>query len=207
MNKGIWAILPAITLVIAMGVTFSTQTTSDVEAAIPSTVMFMNIEGIPGESTDDNHEGWIEVESFSAGINNPTGGSVRSGDADSRTTGPVNHNDFSVTKFLDSSSTSLYTACCDGTHIPKVDVQVCRAAGEKICYMKYVFTDVIFTGVLTDGSSGDPIPIEEVTFNYGEVEWTYTKLDNKGKPIEEFQAHWDMNTDSGGDGPLPPPSP
>ena len=81
MNKGIWAILPAIAIVIAMGATFSTQTTSDVEAATASTAMFMNIEGIPGESTDDNHKDWIEVESFSSGIINPTGGFVQSGDA------------------------------------------------------------------------------------------------------------------------------
>ncbi len=205
MNKGIWAILPAIAIVIAMGATFSTQTTSDVEAATASTAMFMNIEGIPGESTDDNHKDWIEVESFSSGIINPTGGFVQSGDAGARTTGPVNHNDFSVVKVIDKATPRFHVNCCDGTHFNEIEFELCSTTKDKQCYMKYLFTDAIITSISTGGSSGDSKPVEEVTFSYGKIEWTYTQTDlNSGKPTGEFTAHWDMNTDSGGDGPLPP---
>ncbi|MCU7860874.1 MAG: type VI secretion system tube protein Hcp, partial [Candidatus Thiodiazotropha sp. (ex Lucinoma kastoroae)] len=36
--------------------------------------MFMKIEGVDGESTDDAHNKWIELLSFSHGVSQPVSG-------------------------------------------------------------------------------------------------------------------------------------
>ena len=42
---------------------------------------FLKISTIPGESTDDKHKDWIEILSFSTGLDQPASGSVSSGGA------------------------------------------------------------------------------------------------------------------------------
>ena len=42
---------------------------------------FLQIEGVPGESTDENHLDWIEILSYSHGVSQPGSGSVSSGGA------------------------------------------------------------------------------------------------------------------------------
>ena len=190
------SVIAALAIIIISGITLAPQTPSQVEAAVPSTGMFMNIAGIPGESTDDAHPEWIDLVSYSHSIGDS--GKVESGTAESRTTGPVDHEDFSVTKVLDKASPLLYTKCCDGTHIAEITVELCRATGDKQCYMKYQFTDVIVTSVSTGGSTSESLPLEYVTFNYGKVEWTYTETDHKtGEPKGDVKASWDMTSATG----------
>ena len=39
-----------------------------------STDMFMKVEGVDGESTDDQHQKWIELLSYSHGVAQPVSG-------------------------------------------------------------------------------------------------------------------------------------
>ena len=46
---------------------------------------------------------------------------------------------------------------------------------------------------------GDNLPLEEITFNYDKVEWTYTETDlMTGEPIGDISAHWDLRLNTGG---------
>jgi len=158
------------------------------ESAVYDT--FLKIDIIDGESTDEKHEGWIEVQSFSHGIEMPV-----SGIGTGRLTGASVHQDFSVVKELDKASPKLYLHCCNGQHLNQVIMELCKATGEKQKFMEYVFTDVIVSSVRPGGSaqSGEPLPVEEVTLNYGKIEWTYTQFDPEtGLPIGDVAAHWDV---------------
>lgn len=41
--------------------------------------MFMKIDGVDGESTDDAHKKWIELLSYSHGVSQPTSGASGTG--------------------------------------------------------------------------------------------------------------------------------
>ncbi len=160
---------------------------------------FLKIDGVDGESTDDKHKDWIEVLSYSLGVSQSASGAASSGGG--RSAERCDHADFSVVKTLDKASPKLALYCCNGTHIKEVTVELCRAAGDKQKYMEYKMTEVIVASARPGGSSqgGEALPLEEVSFNYGKIEWTYTETDHKtGKPKGDVKAHWDLTANKGG---------
>ena len=159
---------------------------------------FLKIDGVPGESTDDKHKDWIEILSFSHGLSQPSSGSVSSGGA--RSAERCDHQDLSVVKSLDKASPKLSLFCCNVTHVANVKLELFRATGDKQKYMEYILTDVIVSSHRLGGSAegGESLPLEEVGFNYGKIEWTYTETDHKtGKPKGAVKAHWDLVTNKG----------
>lgn len=154
---------------------------------------FLKIDGIPGESQDDKHKEWIELHSFATGVSQIVGGNRSTTGA--ATGGRVEHQDFSVVKNLDKTSPKLNEACCKGTHIPKIIMELCRATGDKQLYYKVTLGDSIITSVRPGGSakSGEAVPLEEVSFNYGDIEWNYTQTDHKtGKPAGNVSTKWSL---------------
>lgn len=158
--------------------------------------VFLQIEGIPGESTDDEHANWIEVLSYSHGVSQSSAGSRSTGGA--ATGGRCDHQDFSIVKELDKASSELNLHCSNGKHIKKITLELCRATGDKQPYMKYVLEDVIVSSVSIGGGGGG-MPSESVTFNYGKINWVYTETDHKtGKKKGEVKKWWDLVANKGG---------
>lgn len=154
---------------------------------------FVKIDGIPGESTDSKHKDWIEILSFHWGVTQL--GTARRSEAGAAGSERVTHNDFSFVHHLDKASAKLFLACCDGTHIKNIVVELCRATGDKTKYMDYKLYDNIITSVGPGGASGDAgsVPLEEVKINYGKIELTYTATDHQtGKPAGDIKAGWDL---------------
>ena len=161
--------------------------------------MFLNIAGMTGESTDAQHEDWIDVLSYSHGISQPAAGSISLGGA--RSAERSQHEDFTIVRQLDKVSPKLSLYCCNGNLITEVRLEVCRASGDKLKFMEYKMNDVIVSSVSPSGSveSGDARPLEEVSFSYGRIEWTYTEIDAEtGKPKGNVEAYWDLTTNTGG---------
>ncbi|MHC4332714.1 MAG: Hcp family type VI secretion system effector [Planctomycetota bacterium] len=141
--------------------------------------VFLQIDGIEGESTDDKHQNWIEVLSFSHGVSQSGAGSRSSGGAASE--GRCAHQDFSIVKTLDKASPELNLHCCNGKSIKKMKMELCRATGVSI------------------GGGGGGIPTESVTFNYGRIDWVYVEMDHEtGKKKGEVKKWWDMIANKGG---------
>ena len=160
---------------------------------------FLQIEGVPGESTDENHADWIEILSYNHGVSQPGSGSVSSGGA--RSAERSEHQDFSIVKALDKATPKLNLFCCNGTHVPEVKIELCRAVGDKQKYMEYKMSDVLVSSARPGGSSqgGENLPLEEITFNYGKMEWTYTETDHKtGAAKGDIVANWDLTLNTGG---------
>jgi len=158
--------------------------------------MYMKVEGVDGDSTDAKHQKWIEVESYSHAVSQAPGGSL-SGQG-GLTGGKADHADFSITKRLDSSSPILFLKCCSGEAIPEVTLEMCRATGEKTTFMKYVFKPCIVASVAPAGSAsaGDPLPMENVTFRYGEIDLSYTPTTPKGETGAAVEAKWSTMEDT-----------
>ena len=154
---------------------------------------FLKVDGIPGESTDDAHPESIEILSYSAGVSQTASGSASSGGGASAER--ADFQDFSVVKALDKASPKLAVACADGTHIPTVTLELCRAGGDKVKYMEYKLSDCIVSSFRPGGSSGgaETLPLEEVSFNYGKIEWTYTQQKRAdGSGGGQVASGWDL---------------
>ena len=154
---------------------------------------FLKIETIPGESHDDKHKDWIEVLSYTSGVSQLSAGSRSSGGA--RTGGRADFADFTITHTLDKASPKLALACAKGEHIATVTLSLCRATGDKQPYMEYKMENVIVSSVVPNGDAqGDlPLPVEEVSFNYGKMTWTYNETDKRtGAPKGNVSSCWDL---------------
>jgi type VI secretion system secreted protein Hcp len=161
---------------------------------------FLNIATIPGESTDDAHKDWIEILSYDHAVRQPTSGSVSSGG--SRTAERVDHGNFNVVKAIDKATPKLYLSCCKGEHINEVKLEVCRSGGDKMKYYEVILTDVTVASVSCSGQSkgatASPIPVENVSFAYGTIKWTYTQTDHKtGQKGGDVAGSWDLHANTG----------
>lgn len=160
---------------------------------------FLKIDTIPGECTDAKHAEWIEILSFSHGVSQTSSGSGSSGGA--RTAERCDHADFSIVKTLDKASAKLNLACCNGEHIPSVQMELCRATGKKERYMHVVMDKAHVTSVRPGGSSsgGESLPLEEVSFGYNKITWTYTEMDHDTGAIKgDISAFWNLKDNTGG---------
>ncbi len=154
---------------------------------------FLKIENIPGESSDDKHKDWIEILSYSTGVSQTASGSASSGGGASSER--ADFQDFSIVKSLDKASPKLALACADGTHIPSVTIELCRAGGDKVKYMEYKLSNCIISSSRPGGSAqgGESLPLEEISFNFGKIEWTYTQQKRAdGSGGGNVAAGWDL---------------
>ena len=161
--------------------------------------MFLLIDGIPGESTDDNHKDWIEVVSYNYAISQPEGGAASS--AGRTGAGQAQQQDCKIVKYLDKSSPKLALYSCSGKRIKEVTLELCRASGDKQKFMEYKMEDVLISSVNVSGSvaGSETIPVEEISLEYAKISWTYTEFDNTtGKPIGNVQSNWDLTAGKGG---------
>ncbi len=152
---------------------------------------FLKIDGVDGESTDDKHKGEIELESFSFGGNNS--GSFSSGGGGG--TGKVVLQDFHFVKKTDKASAKLFTSCCTGEHL-KTATLVCRkAGGDQQEFLTVILSPLIVSSYQSGGSAGsDVIPMEQISLNYGKIEFKYKPQDGKGGLGGEVVGGWDVTT-------------
>ena len=130
---------------------------------------FLKIEGIEGESTDSKHKNEIDVESWSWGeTNSGTHAAGGGGGA-----GKVSMQDFHFVMRVNKASPKLMLACATGEHLPSA-ILTCRRAGkEQQEYLQVTFTDLLVSSYQTGGSSGDIVPLDQISLNFAKIEFSY----------------------------------
>lgn len=167
---------------------------------------YLKVEGIEGEATQSEHNGWIDILGFSWAASQSAVGQRRAGGPVS---GRADISDLVVTKEIDRASPKLASYCCKGAPITKITLHLCEATEKQTLYMEYVLTDALVTSVKVTGKSEDESaettrkswgrPTEEVHFNPIKIEWNYTVLDhNTFREIGSVSGHWDRKTNTGG---------
>src|SRR6185436_6662473 len=100
---------------------------------------------VTGESSLAGYEGKMELLSFSHGVAMQITGDVSNTE---RTSGKPNHQDMTVTKYLDAASPVLNQACCEGKTFRQVDIIIGRNAdGKVIELMKYTMKNVLISSM------------------------------------------------------------
>ena len=149
---------------------------------------FLKIEGVPGESTDDKHKNEIDVLSWSWGETNEGAHGFGGGGG----AGKVSMQDFNFVMNYNKASPKLFLFCATGTHIPKA-VLTCRRAGEKQQeYLVVTFTDLLVSSYQTGGSSGDVIPVDQISLNFTKIEYEYKPQKKDGTLDSPEKAGYDV---------------
>jgi len=172
-------------------------------AALPAplvsrlTDMFLWVDGIPGESTADKHQDWIDTVAFHWGVSRPGQSFPVQGQPAALA---AEHADLTIVKPLDKSSPKLFLACCSGQPIEHVKFHIFKVGASPSAIIQFNMTHVVITSVKPVGASigATPYLMEEITFNYAGIEVLYPETDPKtGAHIRDITASWDRKTNTG----------
>lgn len=156
---------------------------------------FMKFDGgdtkIEGESRDQKHPKWIEIESWSHNMRQPR--SATASTAGGHTAERCEHGEMVFTKDIDSTSPSLWLACSQGDTFKKVTIEFFRSSGkEAIKYLEIVLNNAM-VGSVSPAVVGEGLPTETFTLKYASVKWTYTVQGVDGKKGASNPQMWSLS--------------
>jgi type VI secretion system secreted protein Hcp len=153
---------------------------------------FLKLDGIPGESRDAKHKGEIDLESFSWGATSQgaAGGGGRGGSVGA---GKVSMQDFHFTTRVNKASPMLFLSCATGKHIKQATLTARKAGKEQQEFLVFKFTDILISSYQVGGSEGGPdTPMDQVSFNFGQIEYEYREQKPDGSLAGGTTAGWDV---------------
>ncbi len=155
--------------------------------------VYLQIDGIKGESTDDKHRDWIEVQSVQWGVTQPKSATASTGGG--HTAERCEHEDITLAKLADLSSPILAQVCSSGKTIPRAKIEFMRAdgQGERIKYFEIELTNVLVGSVSPHVSEGD-IMKECIGLKFSRIKWTYTQQKVSGGAGGNTSGGWDLAT-------------
>lgn len=197
MKSRVLSILLAITAIIVVLAIQAPTPTADSDV-IPSPVMSYMIlaefDGIPGESTREDYEDWIYIQSFSFSMGKPSRGSTGM----SRSRGDVELEDIVLTKWVDKATPKLMDAVAKGSVISNVEIHFIRTGTDDIFYFyKYELKNVLVTSLQSSGNVEEYYPTDTILLNYEEIKVTYQEFDDDGSPQGLIEWSWKIEVGEG----------
>jgi len=192
LQKFLWSVVPAVIVFVFIFLALRAGGPSEAVSAVAASGtselrMYLRIDGIEGECTDDLHKGWLKVQTYEQehiwGALHATEGGTDHG---------LRHVRLVVTRRKDKLTPVLQAHCGPQKPIPTVTLEVWREGGgvsQKV--MVYTHHECAIDAVrnvksLTTGGSA-----EELTFTCASAEWSWMECDASGKPKGETHTQCD----------------
>jgi type VI secretion system secreted protein Hcp len=137
---------------------------------------FLQLDGINGEATDQNHKNEISVLSWSWGASQTSTVSGGGGSG----AGKANLADLHIVKSYDAASVPLFKSLLAGKHIANGVLTANKTGSDDggKPFLKVTLTELFVTSVQASGSS--EVPTESVSFSYATVKVEYSKQNDQG---------------------------
>jgi type VI secretion system secreted protein Hcp len=153
------------------------------QGAGPSADIFLRLDGIPGESTDDDHKGEIDVEAFTFNAK--------------RASGKVRFSPLRVIKVYDASSPRLMQAAASGRHIRSATLTFRRSADPSgVEFLVYKLSDVTVASYQEGGANADERTLgsleDEIGLSPAKVQVTERTIDAGGRAGPAVTASFDL---------------
>ncbi len=151
--------------------------------------VYMLIDGIQGDATQENHVGWLNVRSLDWQANRDIITPV--GAARNREAREARLGDISFTKEMDGASAQLLQEACTGAKGKKVTIDLVRTSeGGALTYVQYKLEDALISGYSV--STGGDTPVESISLNYTKIEMAYNPMGKDGDPLNTRRAAYDL---------------
>jgi type VI secretion system secreted protein Hcp len=149
----------------------------------PSADIFLKLDGISGESTDEDHKGEIDVEAFTFNAK--------------RASGKVKFSPLRVIKVYDASSPKLMQAAASGRHIRSGTLTFRRSGDPNgVEFLTYKLSDLTVTSYQEGGANADDRALgsleDEVGLTPAKVQVTEKTVDASGKAGPAVSASFDI---------------
>jgi type VI secretion system secreted protein Hcp len=150
--------------------------------------VYLQIDGIKGESADDKHKDWIECKSVNWGVLQPRSATASTGGGHT-----AEHKEIEIIKLADLSSPVLLQTCSSGKTIPKAKLEFMRAdgQGERVKYFEIELENVLIGAIVPTVKEGDFMH-ETVGIKFSKVKWKYTQQKIGGGAGGNTSGGWDL---------------
>ena len=147
--------------------------------------IFLKVPGVEGEAEDKGFEAQIACLSYNFGLTNPVDRH--------KSVGEVQFQDLSISKMIDKGSSGLYKACCHGNEFSEPVILSCtRSAGDYVTpFLEITLHEAVVTNCNLGGSEGGGLPVENISFTFGKIEFKYKTEDDK-----QTEATWNLDTNT-----------
>lgn len=154
--------------------------------------VYLQIDGIKGESMDDKHKDWIECATVNWGVHQPRSATASTGGG--HTAERVEFDDITLVKFADLSSPILMQTCSMGKTIARAKIEFMRADGQglRIKYFEVVLENVLVGHVRSSIQPGH-IMAEHIGLKFSKVKWQYTQQKISGGSNGNTAGGWDLS--------------
>ncbi len=151
-------------------------------------VYFLNMDGIPGESTSASHKDEIELLSFSWGVSQAASASGAGGAA-----GKVEFATMHALARSSKASPMLFLACASGKHIKEAVLTVGRQKkkGKTQDILSIKLADVLISDYSVGGEK-DTYPADHFDLSFSKIEMEYTQINADGSLEAPVKAGWDI---------------
>jgi len=156
-----------------------------------ATDVYLQLDGIKGESTDFAHQGWIEIESAQWGVMQPK--SATASTAGGHTAERCEHKTIALTKLADLASPMLMQTCSMGKTLSKAKLEFMRADGDGKPIKYYeVELENIFVATMDQVVHGGTILQDSFSLRFSKVKWKYTQQKIGGGTSGNTAGGWDL---------------
>ena len=149
----------------------------------PSADIFLRLDGIGGESTDDDHKGEIDVEAFTFDAK--------------RSAGKARFSPLRVLKVVDASSPKLMQAAASGRHIHSGTLSFRRSGDPNgVEFLTYKLSDIVVSSYEEGGANPDKRTLgsleDEVGLSPAKVQVSEKMVDSSGKVDSTVSGSFDF---------------
>ena len=182
-----------VTALILSSLTVTRTARSEETQGNPDIVMFLQINGIPGESTEELHMNWIDIDAFRWGES--MANLLMAG----RSSGKLNMTNFHFLMNTNKASPLLFLACAIGKIIPNAKLEVCMPMETgPFVFLRFDFTDVTITSYSIAGTTPMDRSEDEFSIAFNAITMTYRQIGPDGSVISTIAAYYNLVTNSGG---------
>jgi type VI secretion system secreted protein Hcp len=155
--------------------------------------VYLQIDGIKGESLDDKHKDWIECKSVQFSVMQPKSATASTGGG--HTAERVEMSDITISKLADLATPILLQTCAAGKTIPKAKLEFMRADGngDRVKYFEVQLENVLIGEVHPMVTEGDFMH-ENVGLKFSKVKYMYTQQKVSGGAGGNTSGGWDLAT-------------
>ncbi len=153
--------------------------------------IYLQLEGIKGESADSQHYGWIECELADWIITQPKSASSSSNGG--HTAERCEHSTLALRKLTDLSTPILLLHCSMGKTIPSARIEFFRAdgTGARVKYFEMGMANILVSLVAPEIHEGGAMS-EHLSLKYSAVKWKYTQQKLGGGSAGLTIGGWDL---------------
>ena len=149
---------------------------------------FIKIDGIPGESKDSKHIGWIDVLDFNYGVSQSSSMFTGGGGG----VGKASFEALTFRHYVDKATPNLMQYCASGKHIGNIEVSCCKVGDGSQEYMRIILTDCLITSAGPGGSTNDARVSESVSISYAKIKVEVKEQNADGSMGAAITGTWDV---------------